>query len=228
MRHDLEHRVTRRRRDIGLLLGVLVLQVAAPHAGGAEVTAFEGAVATAAAVGQTALLVGRRRQPLLVAVAVLALYAVQVAAVDVVPPVALWVALWSLAEARGKEPSAVLTVGSVAVLLAGEALHEGAGLGVLLSGVTVALVLAAMLRRSERGRLDAVRAEATIEERLRIAQDLHDLAGHGLGVVAVQSSTARVALDAGDTATARVALSAVESSSRAALREMRQMLGVLT
>jgi signal transduction histidine kinase len=43
----------------------------------------------------------------------------------------------------------------------------------------------------------------------------------------VQSSTARLALDAGEFGAARAALSAVESASRAALAEMRQLLGVL-
>jgi len=56
---------------------------------------------------------------------------------------------------------------------------------------------------------------------------VHDLVGHGLSSIAVQSSTARLALDAGRIETARTALSAVESSSRAALGEMRQLLGVL-
>jgi signal transduction histidine kinase len=56
---------------------------------------------------------------------------------------------------------------------------------------------------------------------------VHDLVGHGLSGIAVQSSTARLALEAGRIELARAALSAVEASSRAALGEMRQLLGVL-
>jgi signal transduction histidine kinase len=56
---------------------------------------------------------------------------------------------------------------------------------------------------------------------------VHDLVGHGLSGIAVQSSTARLALEAGRIELARAALSAVESGSRAALGEMRQLLGVL-
>jgi hypothetical protein len=63
--------------------------------------------------------------------------------------------------------------------------------------------------------------------RLRIARDVHDLVGHALSGIAVQSSTARLALDAGRSGAARTALSAVESASRAALTEMRQLLGGL-
>jgi len=84
-----------------------------------------------------------------------------------------------------------------------------------------------VLIRSERSRHDAARERAVAEERLRIAGDLHDLVGHGLSAVAVQSSTARMALDVGDVPTARAALAAVESTSRTAMREMRQLLGLL-
>src|SRR5207244_4990522 len=70
-------------------------------------------------------------------------------------------------------------------------------------------------------------ARAAAEERLRIARDVHDLVGHGLSGIAVQSSTARLALDAGRIETVRTALAAVESASRAALGEMRRLLGGL-
>jgi signal transduction histidine kinase len=76
------------------------------------------------------------------------------------------------------------------------------------------------------GAADA-RLRLLAEERLRIARDLHDLVGHGLSTIAVQSSTARMAIDAGNLVDARAAVAAVEAGSRDALREMRQMLGVL-
>jgi signal transduction histidine kinase len=61
----------------------------------------------------------------------------------------------------------------------------------------------------------------------RIARDVHDLVGHALSGIAVQSSPARLAMGAGRLGAARTALSAVESASRAALTEMRQLLGGL-
>jgi signal transduction histidine kinase len=64
-------------------------------------------------------------------------------------------------------------------------------------------------------------------ERLRIARDLHDLVGHGLSTVAIQSGAARLALDSGDVTAARRAVVSVERASRGALAEMRQLLGVL-
>jgi signal transduction histidine kinase len=80
--------------------------------------------------------------------------------------------------------------------------------------------------RLERER-DSAAARAAVEERLRIARDLHDLVGHGLTGIAVQSSTARLAVEDGDLDQARAALQAVERSARDALAEVRQLLGVL-
>ena len=221
-------------RETGLVLLVGALQAASVQAGGGrEPGSGAATLAAVAALGQAVLLLQRRRRPVGAASAVLALYALQVATADVVVPVAMWVALWSLAlavtdRARALRLTAAGTALTVAVITAGELLHAGSGAAALLAGVTAAVGLAALLRRSERGRLEAVRAQGALAERLRITRDLHDLVGHGLGAVAVQSSTARMALEAGDEATAREALAAVEASSRTAMKEMRQLLGVLS
>jgi len=66
-----------------------------------------------------------------------------------------------------------------------------------------------------------------VEERLRIAHDLHDVVGHGLASIAVQSSTARMALAAGREEEALAALSAAERASRQALAETRELVAVL-
>jgi signal transduction histidine kinase len=117
------------------------------------------------------------------------------------------------------------TVGELALLIAVTAIAALAGTVVRSRRVQ----LAALRDRAEALERERVSAEAraAAEERLRIARDVHDLVGHGLSAIAVQSSTARLALDAGKIETARTALAAVESGSRAALGEMRQLLGVL-
>jgi signal transduction histidine kinase len=117
--------------------------------------------------------------------------------------------------------------GTVLALLTAELMHRGSGASALLAAVTLVVTFVAVLRRSEHERVEAVRREGATEERLRIARDLHDLLGHGLGVVAVQSSTARIALEGGDVPTAARAHASVERSSRSAMREVRQLLGVL-
>jgi signal transduction histidine kinase len=69
-------------------------------------------------------------------------------------------------------------------------------------------------------------ARALAEERLRIAQELHDVVAHSMSVIAVQAGVgAHVLDDRPDQA--RVALEAISATSRGTLREMRRLLGVL-
>lgn len=67
---------------------------------------------------------------------------------------------------------------------------------------------------------------AVLDERLRIARELHDVAAHHVSVIGVQAAAARRVLGV-DAQAAGGALTAVEQSSRAAVGEMRQLLGVL-
>jgi signal transduction histidine kinase len=221
--------------DWAVAVGGVLLQVLAPQTGQAatgERPSWLGALALVLAVGQGLPLAWRGLHGYLVAGVVLGCYGGYVLAVGLVPPFAGWVVIWSLATTvadRRRAMLAALAAAGVtcALIVAGELARSGSEASALLSLVTVIVVLAAVLVRSERSRLDAARERAVAEERLRIAGDLHDLVGHGLSTVAVQSSAARMALDAGDEQTARAALAAVESTSRAAMREMRQLLGVL-
>jgi signal transduction histidine kinase len=67
---------------------------------------------------------------------------------------------------------------------------------------------------------------AVVEERVRIARELHDVVAHHVSVMGVQAGAARHVLDRQPEA-ARVALAGIEESSRLAIGEMRQLLGVL-
>jgi signal transduction histidine kinase len=214
---------------------VVLLQLLAPQTGSlptGERPAWLGALATLFAIGQGIPLAWRRICTYLVAVIVLGCYGGYVATVGVVPPFGGWVAIWSLALVVGDRRRATFAaLGAAGVIcaciLGGELGRSKPEPFALLSLLTVVVALVAVLVRSERDRVHAARGRAVAEERLRIAADLHDLVGHGLGAIAVQSSTARVALDAGDKHAARAALTAVEASSRTAMQEMRQMLGIL-
>ncbi|HEX6872804.1 MAG TPA: histidine kinase [Micromonosporaceae bacterium] len=81
-----------------------------------------------------------------------------------------------------------------------------------------------MVIRTRRDARAAVRAEqarrAVSEERLRLAQEVHDVAGHGFAVIAMQSGVALRVLDR-DPAAARAALAAIRSASTEALAELR-------
>jgi hypothetical protein len=80
-------------------------------------------------------------------------------------------------------------------------------------------------RRLEREREEQSR-RAVSEERLRIARELHDVVAHSMSVIAVQAGVANHVIDSRPDL-ARDALSTVETNSRAALVEMRRLLGVL-
>jgi signal transduction histidine kinase len=69
-------------------------------------------------------------------------------------------------------------------------------------------------------------ARALAEQRLEIAQELHDVVAHSMSVIAVQAGVgAHVIDDRPDDA--RAALDAISATSRGALAEMRRLLGVL-
>src|SRR3954471_20098209 len=73
----------------------------------------------------------------------------------------------------------------------------------------------------------AARAEqAMIEERTRIAGELHDVVAHGLSAMVVQASAAR-RLVPRDPDRAESAFASVETTGRDALTEIRSLLGVL-
>jgi signal transduction histidine kinase len=85
----------------------------------------------------------------------------------------------------------------------------------------------AVQRALEAERTKAVAAErAVFAERLRIARELHDVVSHTLSVIAVQSAVARHLLGPAP-GPAGPALTTIEDASRAALDDLRRMLGVL-
>ena len=67
---------------------------------------------------------------------------------------------------------------------------------------------------------------AVLQERTRIAREMHDVVGHGLSVMTVQAGAVRRLL-APDQARQREALLAVEETGREALAEMRRLVTVL-
>ena len=69
-------------------------------------------------------------------------------------------------------------------------------------------------------------ARSAAEERLRIARELHDVVTHAMSVITVQAGVARYILPTRPEQTSD-ALEAIESTGRQALRDMRQLLGVL-
>jgi signal transduction histidine kinase len=86
----------------------------------------------------------------------------------------------------------------------------------------------ALVRQAD-GRAESERqrtARVLAEERLRIAQELHDIVGHSMSVIAVQAGVGAHVLDQ-HPERARAALDTISATSRGTLAEMRRLLGML-
>jgi signal transduction histidine kinase len=197
-------------------------------------------------VALTALpLVARRVSPLLIfAVVTAATTALYQLDYGLGPPVGFAVALYTVADERdeGQEGlrRALLAVSAV-VLLVPHILREGFAPEVFLgAGVWAAAWFAGDRTRLRRERIaeleerarnaereaERERRLAAAEERMRIARDLHDSAGHAISVILVQAGAARL-LQERDPARARAALETVEEVARDTLGEIDQLVRAL-
>ena len=140
----------------------------------------------------------------------------------------------------GRNGSAPLAVALGAPFLVLALLQPGGGetrvVTVLLASLAPAAALAGVARRARREAVEnraarQVVAETLLEhtargERARIARELHDVVAHHISMVAVQAETARVATPGLPEAGAQ-RFAAIGDTARAALTEMRRLLGVL-
>ena len=86
-------------------------------------------------------------------------------------------------------------------------------------------VAAELDREREHSALEESR-RGLVEERTRIARELHDVIAHSMSLIQVQASTARYRLpEIGDAASAE--FDSIAATARTSLTEMRRMLGVL-
>ena len=191
----------------------------------------------------------RARQPLAVTIASFGLQAVSLALVPSSTLLQFVASLFTFALAgavnRGRDLVVVSVVGVAFLAYATLGLPTSGGFSDFALSTLIAMgFLVAGWQVSRRGRLlvqardtaDAVEARhrertrrAVIEERARIARELHDVVSHGLSVVVVQTQAARSAVEDGDPDETQVVgrLTAVEETAREALGDMRRMLGLL-
>jgi signal transduction histidine kinase len=220
--------------DIAIAVGFAAISavLVAGVTDGAADTALSGALA---AVHVGALLF-RRRWPLLVlaAMGATALLSVPLGQPLVVLGPAVLVAVYT-AGAR-TEPAVsrwalAATLAVTAVVVPANGMDAGTYVTDAVA-LAVAWWLGDRARRTaadaEQQRIDAAEAarRAAAAERLRIARELHDVVAHAMSVIAVQAGTGRFVIDESPDV-ARDALAAIETTSRAALEEMRRLLSVL-
>jgi len=161
-------------------------------------------------------------------------------------------ALVVLAVAAGLEICYLAATRTRKVSVTGVAMTAGVGLLILLLGVpsggsvrigsavpgvpvaTVAIALVTVIAwllghsiRQAQDRAELVRvqagAQAAMEERLRIARELHDMVAHSIGIIAIQAGSGRRVFDARPDQ-ARDALAAIEATSRETLSGLRRMV----
>ncbi len=82
-------------------------------------------------------------------------------------------------------------------------------------------------RRTKVQIAEEVGQRRVLEERTRIARELHDVVVHHMSVIAVQATTAPYRLESGLSAEVALEFQAIGASARASLHELRQMLDVL-
>ncbi|MBB3042983.1 histidine kinase [Nocardioides soli] len=129
---------------------------------------------------------------------------------------------------RALLPAGIVAVALAVVGLAVRAATDDAGPQVFWQSVGVAAMSLAAAFGGwwlvDRGRMRAEQAgRAATEERLRMAQDLHDGVGHGLAVIAMQAGVALHVLEK-DPAAARRSLEAIRDTSRESLEALRDEL----
>jgi signal transduction histidine kinase len=206
---------------------------------GANFSLGRAHMAVAAAIGAlaTLALLAWRRHPLGALIANAVLVAAYLALGQGNGPILLTAVLAMFLAARSRDPRQAWPWPAVAaaVDLAGLGLRSlsprwSAG-DVLVQGTITVAVLAAALAfgamSRSRGEAHQERARRTAsEERLRMAQDLHDGVGHGLAVIAMQAGVALHVLER-EPERARESLQAIRDTSRESLEALRAELSRL-
>jgi signal transduction histidine kinase len=161
---------------------------------------------------------------------------------ELIPPLAGFAAVFFVAMVRDRSQAiAGLAVGvGVIAVAAHNDPTGGAGNFVFVSVVvaivwTVGFAIGRKFQEADEAKARAARAErereerarrAVSDERARIARELHDVVGHSVSVMTVQTSAVRRLLREHQEKE-REALQVVEQTGREALAEMRRMVGVL-
>ena len=150
--------------------------------------------------------------------------------------IALLVLLYRLGRGGSQLLAALLALPFLVLALAGPPATGARIPAVLLAALGPAAAWAGAVQRARseaalHSAAQAVIAGSLLEhtvrgERARVSRELHDVVAHHISMIAVQAETARLTISGMPAAGARQ-LSAIGDTARAALTEMRRLLGVL-
>ena len=219
------------------LVGVLLLLTI-----GAAARRPHTALGIALGVAETLPLLARRRRPLAVVVVVTVVAVAMIALGVWAVPLQLGVALYTLAATRDDRLARIGAAAStfavaIALPLAGGIGYDNVAFRIILLVAAWALGDSVGSRRAYLSEVEARAARLELEqasevrrvraeEQARIARELHDVVAHALSVIIVQAGAADDVF-ALDPARAREPIRAIDSAARAALGDLRRVLGIL-
>jgi signal transduction histidine kinase len=233
--------------DVAVAVGLAGLSLL-PYISGSSDLGPAGGLTIALLLLESLPLIVRRRYPLAVMLVVVSATIVQIALIPagelLQSGLGVLVAIYTIGERLDRSTSLGLTA-LTAAILAALFLGRDASAAALQSLIQTELILlvawlvgdASRIRRLyteslvEHARLvDSEREERTrravLEERERIARELHDVVAHHVSVIVIQAGGGLSAIERRPDE-ARSALESIASTGRQALTEMRRMLGVL-
>ena len=226
--------------DVTIALGLAAISLL-PFLSGAPGSGTPGAVTVLLLLLESLPLIVRRRYPLEVMLVVVSATVVQIgilpAGVALQSGLGILVAIYTIGERLDRRLSLGLTaltavligvifVGSFGVALALQSLIQTE----LILGVAWLLGDASRIRRLYTIALEEQAHERTrlaiVEERERIARELHDIVAHHVSVIVIQAGGGSRAVDRRPEE-ARSAFDVIARTGRQALSDMRRMLGML-
>jgi signal transduction histidine kinase len=149
---------------------------------------------------------------------------------------AVLILLYRLGRSGSQVLAALLALPFLVLALAGSPASWARIPAVLLAALGPAAAWAGAAKRARSEAAEYMAAQAVIAgsmlehtargERARVSRELHDVVAHHISMIAVQAETARLTTPGMPAAGARQ-LSAIGDTARAALTEMRRLLGVL-